>query len=40
MTAAEEIAMRRGFVDPIHAAEVEEKGLLCTRCGNKIAAGS
>jgi len=40
MTAAEEIAMRRGFIDPIPATEAKEKAHLCTRCGKKIAAGS
>jgi hypothetical protein len=33
MTAAEEIAMRRGFSDPISAKDAREKGTLCTRCG-------
>jgi len=40
MTAAEEIAMRRGFSDPISAEEAEEKEYLCTRCDKKIPAGS
>jgi hypothetical protein len=40
MTAAEEISMRRGFVDPISAEEAEEKEYPCTRCGKKIPAGS
>jgi hypothetical protein len=40
MTAAEEISMRRGFVDPIPAKEAGEKGTLCTRCGKAIPAGS
>ncbi len=40
MTAAEEVAMRRGFVDPIPAAEAEGKAYTCTRCGQKIPAGS
>jgi len=40
MTAAEEIAMRRGFSDPISAKDAREKGTLCTRCGKAIPAGS
>lgn len=40
MTAAEEIAMRRGFVDPISAKEAGEKEYICTRCGKRIPAGS
>lgn len=36
MTAAEEIAMRRGFVDPISANEAGAKEYICARCGHKI----
>lgn len=40
MTAAEEIGMRRGFVDPISAEEAKEKAYVCTRCSRKIPTGS
>ncbi len=40
MTAAEEVAMRRGFVDPIPTAGPEGKAYTCTRCGQRILAGS
>ena len=40
MTSAEEISMRRGFVDPISAKETERNEHVCTRCGKKIPAGS
>jgi glyoxylase-like metal-dependent hydrolase (beta-lactamase superfamily II) len=40
MTSSEEISMRRGFVDPVSAKEAREQGILCTRCGNAMAAGS
>lgn len=39
MTSAEEISMRRGFIDPISAREVREKGTSCTRCGKAIPVG-
>jgi hypothetical protein len=40
MTSAEDISMRRGFVDPISAEETQRKEHVCTRCGKKIPAGS
>jgi len=39
MTASEEIAMRRGFSDPISAKEAREQGIPCTRCGKAVPAG-
>ncbi len=36
MTMQEEIAMFRGFSDPISPQEANEKELICTRCGKKI----
>lgn len=36
MTAAEEISMRRGFIDPVSAEEVRENEYLCARCGKAI----
>lgn len=36
MTAAEEISMRRGFIDPIPAREAGEKEYICPRCGKRI----
>lgn len=38
MTAAEEVSMRRGFVDPVSEAVAKAKGTTCTRCGKKLAA--
>jgi len=38
MTAAEEVSMRRGFVDPISSAEAQAKGRACARCGKKLVA--
>jgi len=38
MTAAEEVSMRRGFVDPISSAEARAKGQACARCGTKLVA--
>lgn len=40
MKAAEEVAMRRGFVDPISGKEAEGKEHICARCGKKIPTGS
>lgn len=40
MTAAEEIAMRRGFADPISTAQAKKLDLACARCGARIAGGS
>lgn len=37
MKAAEEVAMRRGFVDPISPQAAREKAHTCTRCGKRIA---
>jgi hypothetical protein len=39
MTSAEEVGLRRGFVDPITATEAEEKAYACTRCGRKLPPG-
>jgi hypothetical protein len=39
MTVAEEIAMRRGFIDLLSPKQAEEKDYICTRCGKKISAG-
>jgi hypothetical protein len=36
MTSAEEIGLRRGYVDPISAKDAEEKAYACTRCGTKL----
>ncbi len=36
MTVAEENSMRRGFIDPISAAEAMEKAPVCTRCQKSI----
>ncbi len=36
MTAAEEVSMRRGFVDPISAAEAQAKKFACARCGKSL----
>ncbi len=36
MTMQEEIAMFRGFSDPISPQEAKGKELICTRCGKKI----
>lgn len=40
MKVAEEVTMRRGFIDPISAKEAEEKDYICARCGKKIPTGS
>ncbi len=40
MKAAEEITMRRGFIDAISAQEAQEKSLTCARCGKRIGATS
>jgi hypothetical protein len=40
MKAAEEVAMRRGFVDPISPDDAGENTYICTRCGKGIAPGS
>lgn len=40
MKAAEEIAMRRDFADPISAEEAEAKEYTCTRCGQRIPTGA
>ncbi len=40
MTAAEEVSMRRGFVDPISEKQAKEKGSACARCGKQIGTGS
>jgi hypothetical protein len=40
MKAAEEVAMRRGFVDPLSANDAKEKEYICTRCGRKIPTAS
>ena len=40
MKAAEEVTMRRGFIDAISAQEAQEKGPTCARCGKKIGTGS
>lgn len=40
MTVSEEITMRRGFVDPISAAEAGEKGIACARCGGSLLGAS
>lgn len=40
MTAAEEISMRRGFVDPIPAKEAQAKECACSRCGKVLPVGS
>ncbi len=37
MTAAEEVSMRRGFVDPISSGEAQAKQYACGRCGKRIA---
>ncbi len=37
MTAAEEVSMRRGFVDPISSGEATAKQYACARCGKRIA---
>ena len=38
MTAAEEVSMRRGFVDPISEKLAKEKGTACARCGKRLVA--
>jgi hypothetical protein len=38
MTAAEEVSMRRGFVDPVSEKLATEKGTACARCGKKLVA--
>jgi hypothetical protein len=40
ITAAEENAMRRGFVDPISAKAAAEQVHVCVRCGNRILVGA
>jgi hypothetical protein len=40
MKVAEEITMRRGFIDFISGKEAEEKEYICTRCSNKIPTGT
>jgi hypothetical protein len=40
MKVAEEVTMRRGFIDAIPNKEAQEKGYTCTRCGKKIATAS
>jgi hypothetical protein len=40
MTAAEEVSMRRGFVDPISEKLAKEKGSACARCGKGIGTAS
>jgi hypothetical protein len=39
MKVAEEVTMRRGFIDPISAKEAEEKAYTCARCGKRIPTG-
>lgn len=39
MTVAEEVTMRRGFIDPISAASAKEKDVVCSRCGARISGG-
>ncbi len=38
MTAAEEVSMRRGFVDPVSEQQAKAKGTVCARCGKKLVA--
>lgn len=40
MKVAEEVTMRRGFIDAISPKEAEEKGHICARCGKMIATTS
>lgn len=40
MTAAEEVSMRRGFVDPISARKAIEKAYTCARCGKSVGSAS
>lgn len=40
MTGAEEIALRRGFIDPISAKGAAEKAYTCSRCGSRILAAT
>jgi hypothetical protein len=40
MTAAEEVSMRRGFIDPISKKEAQEKGYTCVRCGKRVVSTS
>jgi hypothetical protein len=40
MKVAEEVTMRRGFIDAISGKEAQEKGYTCTRCGKAIASAS
>jgi len=39
MSAAEEIAMRRGFIDPISLEPGREREIVCCRCGSPVPAG-
>jgi|GEM_PF-3473096 len=39
MTAAEEIAMRRGFADAVSAEEARAAALACARCGRPLVPG-
>ncbi len=40
MKVAEEVTMRRGFIDAISAKEAQEKGYTCARCGKRIPTAS